>query len=117
MSYISYNSIHLIYKYAELNKSIKRNYWSMYDGDNDTASSLLILKFKTLITRLLSIFSSCFHLFVFFLFLRKNVSDRLNSSTYYLTTNILSEAKQFLYVFTLILNCKRVYNALIVREG
>lgn len=30
--------------------------------------------------------------------------------------NILSEAKQFPYVFTLISNCKRLYNAL-SREG
>lgn len=35
----------------------------------------------------------------------------LNSLTYYLTMNILSEAKQFPYVFTLISNYKRMYNA------
>lgn len=84
----------------------------MYDGDNDTASSLLIFKFKTLI---MATFYLLFVLSFIFLFLRKKHSDRLNSLTYYLITNILSEAKQFPYVFTLMLNCKRVYNAF--REG
>lgn len=72
----------------------------MYDGDNDMASSLLTWKFKPLIM------ATFYFLRIFIYFIKEKHSDSPNSSIYYLTTNILSEAKQFLFMFfILISNC------------